>query len=105
MSSPNQRLSGYLRAFGTPARVKGAEYLGIVENDFEQVELGARVKVATNQPQVWFTREDVAAMSLVQNDAVDLYDPFDGTWTTYTAKSIGAPRTDGFVVVGLIEPV
>ena len=92
---------GYLDAFGVPVRVKGQPYVGILEDDYEAVELG-RVKVESNAPTLLFQKPDVADMALARGDTISVWDTETSSWLNYQATSI-QPRTDGFTLVRMIE--
>lgn len=96
-------LAGFLDAFGAPVRVKGAAYDGILDDDYQQVELGERVRAGSNRAVVMFTDADVRRMSLARGDTVELWNEVTQTFVSYKAGPIEKPRTDGFVHVQLIE--
>lgn len=94
-------LPGYLDAFGVPVRVKGVEYLGILDDEYEQIELG-RVRIASNSPMILFAKSQIAMMQLELDDELEIFDELEESWSRYVVRSI-QPRTDGFSMVRAIE--
>lgn len=92
---------GYLDAFGVPVQVKGQPLVGILDEDYEGVELGARPGIDSRAPFLLLKTPDVSDVSLARGDAVTVWDTETSTWTDYQASRL-EPMTDGFTRVRLI---
>lgn len=92
---------GYLDAFGVPVQVKGFPAVGILDEDFEAVELGSRPGIESRAPVLLLTNRDVSRLELARGDAVSVWDTETSIWTDYQASRL-EPMTDGFTRVRLI---
>lgn len=90
-----------LEAFGSPCRVKGFEYRGILEDDYATAEVG-RSRLASNSIEILFSKTDIVTMGLSRDESFTVYDAELDTWSTLVVKSI-QPRTDGFSLVRCVE--
>ena len=95
-------IAGYLAAFGQPVRVKGRELLGIVENEYEQINLGERIRISSNAPYLTLEARVVDDLGIALNDVAVIPNHKDAD-VSYIIKEIQPDSFHEFTRLRLIE--